>query len=200
MRCFTSTDCTARILATAACLARTRFLGYLEKVPQNEAVVLIGHGGIAKGTPPDLVSELRRLAAERQRSGQMVVSHREAELDRQIRNWPRTPETDPYKIGVEALARALAPLLGNRRLVVAYNEFCAPSIDEAIDSLVEEQFERITLVTTMYTRGGTHAEFEIPELVAAARNRHPRTRIEYAWPFDTDLIADFLSRHLASRA
>jgi sirohydrochlorin cobaltochelatase len=130
----------------------------------------------------------------------MVVSHREAELDRQIRNWPRTPETDPYKIGVEALARALAPLLGNRRLVVAYNEFCAPSIDEAIDSLVEEQFERITLVTTMYTRGGTHAEFEIPELVAAARNRHPRTRIEYAWPFDTDLIADFLSRHLASRA
>jgi sirohydrochlorin cobaltochelatase len=168
-------------------------------MPWNEAVVLVGHGGIAKGTPPDLVSEFKRLAAERQRRGQSVASDREAELDRQIRNWPRTPESDPYKMGVEALARSLAPLLGDRRLVVAYNEFCAPSVDEAIDTLVADRFERITLVTTMYTRGGSHAELEIPELVAAARSRHPRARIEYAWPFDTNLIADFLSRHLASR-
>ena len=163
---------------------------------ERAAIVLVGHGGIAKGIPPELVGELKRLEAERQRGGEAHMSEREAELDRQVRNWPRTPESDPYKFGLEALANRLAPRLGGRRLMVAYNEFCAPSVDDAIDTLVAEGWNRLTLVTTMFTRGGSHAEFEIPALVAAARQRHPRIRIDYAWPFDLEQIADFLGRHL----
>jgi sirohydrochlorin cobaltochelatase len=98
----------------------------------NEAVVLIGHGGSATDTPRALVGELKRLEAERQARRELTMSPREAELDRQVRAWPRTPETDPYKYGVEEIAQALAPRLGGRRLVVAYNEFCAPSVEDAI--------------------------------------------------------------------
>ena len=61
------------------------------------------------------------------------MSPREAELDQQIREWPRTAQNDAYKAGVDEIAKAFAPKLGGRRLVVAYNEFCAPSVETAIE-------------------------------------------------------------------
>jgi sirohydrochlorin cobaltochelatase len=163
----------------------------------KEAVVLIGHGGSASDTPRALVSELKRLEGERQARKEPTMSPREAELDKQVREWPRTPETDPYKYGVEAIAKALAPKLSGRRLVVAYNEFCAPSVEDAIEGLVGEGCERIILVSTMFTRGGIHAEFEIPAIVAETRQKHPRVTVEYAWPYEAGFIADFLAAQLA---
>ena len=125
------------------------------------------------------------------------MSPREAELDKQVREWPRTPETDPYKSGVEAIAEKLAPKLSCRRLVTAYNEFCAPSVEAAIETLVGEGFGRIVLISTMFTRGGIHAECEIPGLVIEAKKKHPGVVVEYAWPFDADFIANFLASQLA---
>ena len=161
-----------------------------------EAVILIGHGAVASGTPKPMVGELKRLEAERQARDQ-APSPREAELDKLVRGWPRTPETDPYKHGVERIAEALAPKLGGRKLVVAYNEFCAPSVEDAIESLVEDGFTRISLISTMFTRGGIHAEYEIPRIVGEAREKHPGVTVEYAWPFDAGRIADFLAGQLA---
>jgi len=163
----------------------------------KEAVVLIGHGAAAADTPRTLVAELKRLEGERQARGEAGMSPREAELDRQVRGWPRTPETDPYKSGVEQIAKALAPKLGGRRLIVAYNEFCAPSVEDAVEGLIEEGCARIRLVSTMYTRGGVHAEREIPELARRARLKHPGVEVEYAWPFDADFIASFLAEQLS---
>jgi sirohydrochlorin cobaltochelatase len=163
----------------------------------KEAVVLIGHGGTASDTPRALVSELKRLEGERQARKGLTMTPREADLDKQVREWPRTPETDPYKYGVEAIAALLAPKLGGRRLTIAYNEFCAPSVEAAIDGLVDEGFGRIQLISTMFTRGGIHAEFEIPEIVVQARKKHNGLTIDYAWPFEPAVIADFLAARLS---
>ncbi len=163
----------------------------------KEAVVLIGHGGTASDTPRAAVAELKRLEGERQARRETEMSPREAELDKLVREWPRSPETDPYKYGVEEIARALAPKLGGRELVVAYNEFCAPSVEDAIEGLVNRGFTRISLVSTMFTRGGIHAECEIPGIVIASRKKHPGVVVEYAWPFDASAIADFLSAQLS---
>ena len=165
-----------------------------------DAVILVGHGGIASDTPPELVAELKRLARERERGGDSTPSAREAELDRTIRTWPRSDVSDPYKHGLEAIGRELAPRIAPRRLVVAYNEFCAPSVDDAIDRLVADGAATITLATTMFTPGGSHAEVDIPNLVRAAAARHPEVRIGYAWPYDVEGIAEFLARHLARRS
>lgn len=162
----------------------------------KEAILLVGHGGIPADAPKAKVAELKRLESERQARGERVMSAREAELDREIREWPRTPATDPYKYGVEEIARALAPKLGGRKLVTAYNEFCAPSVEDAIEALVREGCGRVTLISTMYTRGGVHAECEIPGIVLEARKKHPGVSIEYAWPFPADAIADFLAAQL----
>lgn len=162
-----------------------------------EAVILIGHGAAAADTPRPLVAELKRLEGERQARRESVMGAREAELDKQVREWPRTAQNDAYKAGVEEIARALAPKLGGRKLVTAYNEFCAPSVEDAIEALVREGCGRVTLISTMYTRGGIHAECEIPGIVLEARKKHPGLTIEYAWPFPADAIADFLAQQLA---
>jgi sirohydrochlorin cobaltochelatase len=166
----------------------------------KEAVVLIGHGGTATDTPKAMVGELKRLEGERQARRELKMSAREAELDKIVREWPRTPQTDAYKYGVEEIAQALAPKLGGRKLVTAYNEFCAPSVEAAIEGLVAEGYSRIVLISTMFTRGGIHAECEIPGIVIETKKKHPGVVVEYAWPFDAGFIADFLSGQLARAA
>jgi len=162
----------------------------------KEAVVLIGHGSAATDTPKAMVGELKRLESERLGRREMKMGLREAELDKLVRGWPRTPANDAYKVGVDEIAAALAPKLGGRRLVTAYNEFCAPSVEDAIEGLVKEGFTRIILISTMYTRGGLHAECEIPAIVLEARKQHPGVVVEYAWPFDAGYLADFLAGQL----
>jgi sirohydrochlorin cobaltochelatase len=161
-----------------------------------EAVILVGHGGIPADAPGELVSELKRLEASRRARGEAEMTAREAELDRRLREWPRAPATDPYKFGLEAVAGELRTRLDGRHLVTAYNEFCAPSVEEAIASLVSEGASRITLLTTMFTRGGSHAELEIPQIIEDMRARFPDVALEYVWPFDLGEIASFLAAHV----
>jgi sirohydrochlorin cobaltochelatase len=120
-------------------------------------------------------------------------------LEHRIRTWPRTPATDPYQAGIEALAAALRPRLGGARLVIAYNEFCAPSLADAVQALVADAVRRITVVPTMLTPGGSHSEIDIPAALAALRLRHPAVALQYAWPVDVDLLAGMLATHLAAR-
>ena len=162
----------------------------------KKAVILVGHGAPASDTPKNLVSELKSLEAQRKAKGISSMSDREAELDAQIRSWPRTPETDPYKSGLEKLAAKLQPKLIGIPLIVAYNEFCCPSVEESVAQLVTKRFNHITLVTTMFTPGGSHSEKEIPEIIAQMHQLYPDVFLEYAWPFELEHIADFLAGHL----
>jgi len=119
------------------------------------AVVLIGHGGIAKDCPADLVSKLKRLEGQRRASGSSITPE-EQEVDRTIRRWPRTAASDPYQAGLEAVGDALRPLLDGALFALAYNEFCAPSIEESIENLIRQGATHIMVATTMFTPGGTH--------------------------------------------
>ena len=60
------------------------------------------------------------------------ISSQEVELDNTIRKWKRTPETDPYKFGLETLASRMKSFLKNYTVKTAYNEFCYPSIADAV--------------------------------------------------------------------
>jgi sirohydrochlorin cobaltochelatase len=160
----------------------------------QKAVLLVGHGATASDTPRELVGELKRLEAQRAPGAPM--SPREAEVDARVRRWPRTAKTDPYQAGVEAIASALRKALPGRKVLVAYNEFCAPAVDEALDALAADGTREITVVSTMLTRGGVHSETEIPSLIKQAKARHPGLTIRYAWPFDADALAGLLGVHV----
>lgn len=162
---------------------------------RGKAVLLVGHGAVARDCPRELVTRLKALEAQRRGRGGPTTEE-EVELETRIRRWPRTPTNDPYRKGLEALAERLREHLGNTVLAVAYNEFCAPSIAEAVEALVAGGAADITVVTTMMTSGGAHSEIDIPEALAELRQRFPRIVLRYAWPVAPDLVAEMLARQV----
>jgi sirohydrochlorin ferrochelatase len=159
-------------------------------------VILVGHGGIPKGCPQELVTKLKRLEAQR-RTAKMPPSPEEIELDSKIRQWPRTLETDPYQLGLEAVAAQLRAKLGEVLFAVAYNEFCAPTLEDSVKELIKKGATHITITTTMFTPGGSHSEVEIPEILEQLRKQYPDIVLRYAWPFDLLMVAKLLQEQVA---
>ncbi len=161
----------------------------------HRAVILVGHGGLPKDCPREVIQQFKQLERERKASGNPPTAQ-ERDLEKLIREWPRTPENDPYKAGLESLAERLEPLLEGAPLVLAYNEFCAPTVEDAVADLVKQGITHITVVPTMLTPGGSHSEIEIPGILEGLRARHPALEIRYAWPADLGLLAGMLADHL----
>ncbi len=160
----------------------------------QRGVLLVGHGGIPKDYPRELVTKLKTLEARRRASGTEPTAE-ESDLDRRIRQWPRTPETDPYQAGFEALAAHLGTLL-HEHFAIAYNEFCAPTVEDAVEEMIEAGITMITVVPSMLTPGGSHSEIEIPESLDRLRLGFPHVEIRYAWPFDLPAVATMLASQL----
>ena len=190
-------------------------------------VVLIGHGSPATDCPPQLIGELMSLEWRPHHDGQGPHGHsgnpstppppagslgtsrrldeaalrgRAAELDATIRDWPRRADNDPYKRGLEQLADELRPLLPTGLLVVGYNEFCRPSIPEAIAQVIAAGAARVLVIPTMLTPGGVHSEVDIPRALEQVRRAHSAVAIEYVWPFDLQEVAMLLAAHLGRAA
>ena len=161
----------------------------------TQGVILVGHGGIPTDCPQELVTKLKRLEAQR-RATKLPPSAEEIELDTKIRRWPRTKATDPYQSGLEAVAALLSLYLNNALFTLAYNEFCAPTLEEAVENLIGQGATSITVLTSMFTPGGSHSEVEIPEILEHLRPQYPGVELRYAWPFDLQLIARTLAEQL----
>ena len=162
---------------------------------KRKAVILIGHGGLPSDIPKEVVEDFKKVHKQRMQMGTPITS-KEKDLESIIRNWERTPESDPYKSGLEKLAAHLAPRLDGYILKTAYNEFCFPSIEQAADQLAKENVKEVILITTMITPGGSHSEREIPEEVVALRIKYPKINFQYAWPYDLDVFSNLLSDHI----
>ena len=161
----------------------------------KKAVILVGHGGLPSDMPSEIVEKFMRVHKGRIKAGGPITEH-EIELDTTIRKWNRTPENDPYKTGLESLAAHMEPMLEGHILRTAYNEFCYPAIEDAVEELAKESAKKIIIVTTMITRGGSHSENEIPEELSALSLKYPGIDIQYAWPYDMDVFALFLTTHI----
>ena len=156
-------------------------------------VILVGHGGVPTDCPPTLVAEFKK--AEAKAAAQHGPTPELAAADKKLRSWPRTPQTDPYKWGLEAIAASLAQK--GFTVLPAYNEFCAPSLEDAFEDAVRQGAADISIITTMFTRGGIHSEREIPALVNTLKSKHPGVTVNYRWPFDLNLVASFLAQALS---
>lgn len=170
----------------------------MKRQEPSDAVVLVGHGGVPKDYPRDDLARLKALESTRRARG-TEPSDEERALETKIRTWPRTATTDPYQAGLEVLAAALRPLVAPASLVVAYNEFCAPTLTGAVERLVAGGTRRIVVVPTMLTAGGVHSEMEIPEVIATLRTRFPSVELVYAWPFEPSAVAGLLAAQIALR-
>jgi sirohydrochlorin cobaltochelatase len=162
------------------------------------AVVLAMHGLPARDFPREALAELMAMQS-RLGHGRAASSpgfaRRYRELDRRVRAWPRTEANDPFFAGSTQLATQLSAETG-WPVVVGFNEFCAPDLDEALDQAASLA-AHVYVVTPMMTRGGEHSEVDIPAAIERARQRHPDVRFVYAWPYPVEKIARHLAEQLA---
>jgi sirohydrochlorin cobaltochelatase len=118
------------------------------------------------------------------------------ELEARVLAWPRTPQNDPFHAGSLDLAGQLRRASG-LEVILGFNEFCSPTLDEALEQAGAHATEKVIVITPMMIRGGEHSAVEIPEAIQRARNRHPAIQFLYVWPFDSADIARFLASQVS---
>ncbi|MGE5618009.1 MAG: sirohydrochlorin chelatase [Sphingomonadaceae bacterium] len=161
-------------------------------------ILLAMHGAPPKDFPKRELGEYFGLRTRLQHSAgpdRAEMERRHAELEAKMLAWPRTAQNDPYYAAAQALAAQLRAT-AESEVVVAFNEFCAPTLDEAMDHAMALSPDRVVVITPMMTRGGEHSEVDIPEAVRRAQGRYPSVPIVYAWPFDVSDIARFLTSQI----
>lgn len=157
-------------------------------------IVLAMHGVPPRDFPRPELMEYFRLSLKAEDNPSSLSpweAARLAELERKIRSWPRNEMNDPFYAGSVKISQALESLAGCE-VLLGFNEFCSPSVEEAVELACSRKPETIIVVTPMLTPGGEHAAREIPAAIEKVRTRHPEINIVYAWPFEPEEIARFL--------
>jgi len=162
------------------------------------AVVLAMHGVPPRDFPKGEMMELFGLhhhLSQASESERDALRNRHDRLEAKIRNWPRTPENDPFHAASLEIAHELKEIL-ETDVFVGFNEFCAPTIEDAIGEAASQSPNKIIVTTPMMTRGGEHSERDIPLAIKRAQELYPDVEIVYAWPYDISDVAGFLAKHI----
>ena len=164
--------------------------------PVKTAVVVIGHGIIAKNYPADKMAAYRNVMSAVEKSGgeQAAPDSLKAQMaamDLDMRAWPRTAENDPYDASVQQLARDIQKVGHYDIVEVAFNEFCGQDVDDAITAAVDKGASRVIVMSTMLIKGGDHADREILGKIIKARAERPQADVRYVWPIDELNMAHF---------
>lgn len=157
-------------------------------------IVLAMHGAPPLDFPKDELAEFFKLHIQMEQVPehmQNAIRPRYEELEEKVRTWPRNDKNDPYFAGAEEMARELQKVSGYD-VSVGYNEFCAPTIEEAVIRANGGNPDRIIVITPMMTKGGEHAGSDIPKAIENAKAQNPKIPVVYAWPFSSEDIAEFL--------
>ena len=136
-------------------------------------IVLAMHGAPPSDFPRQEVAELFALHGRLEHAAgpeRAALERRYNELHAKMRAWPRTAQNDRFWAASMEMANALSQETGHT-VVFGFNQFCAPSLDEALDEAAAEGIERIVVLTPMMTRGGEHAEEDIPAAIRRAKER-----------------------------
>jgi len=166
----------------------------MAEIKKKQVIVLAMHGVVPRDFPRQELREYFELSLKAQYSPFSLSEPeigRLTELERKMRLWPRDEENDPFYFGSLKISRALESLAGCE-VILGFNEFCAPSVEEALEEACRRNAETVLVLTPMLTPGGEHAGREIPEAIKKTKAKHPEIRIIYAWPFEPEEIARFL--------
>lgn len=149
------------------------------------ALILVGHGGIPKDFPK--VREYFQLQSQGGEKFQQIK--------KELIYWQRNEKNDAYWAGMQKVANEAAKNKLFSSVQVAFNEFCAPLVMEALTEVAKNKPDEIILTSVMITPGGEHSEVDIPELIKIFKEENPGIKITYAWPYQPDEISEFLISH-----
>lgn len=160
----------------------------------TQEIVLAMHGAPPLDFPKDELTEFFKLHVQMEMVSeqmQKTIKPRYEELEEKVRTWPRNDENDPFFAGAVDMAGHLQKVSGYN-VFIGFNEFCSPTLEEAIIKANENKPERIIVITPMMTKGGEHAGYDIPKAIENVKSQNPEIPIVYAWPFESEDVAEFL--------
>ena len=162
-------------------------------------IVLAMHGVPPKDFPRYELAEFFGLYLHLEHKGELPPDRRQKhdKLQKKLQEWPRTPNNDPYFHSSQKLAKELS-IITSCEVIVGFNEFCKPSIIEALETAIAKNPPKILVITPMMTPGGEHSEVDIPAAIEHIRKRHPAIKIKYIWPFDLSKVAKFLADQIST--
>jgi sirohydrochlorin cobaltochelatase len=160
-------------------------------------VVLVGHGTPPEEFPSEKVAEYIRLE-QRLGAGDAAAEEPFAVLDREVRSLPRTRYNDPYWFHLNELALAIKRQSNLVDVIAAFNEFCDPTVQAAIQQAVGSRPDLIVVVPTMVVRGGPHSEEDIRRKVSEMARKVRHIPIVYAWPFQRRALTNFFLAHITT--
>lgn len=160
---------------------------------QDTFILLAMHGTPPNDFPKDDAAQFFRLHSQ-MHSGEAneTLKRRYDKLEDKMRNWPRTSQNDPYSAGSQDLGLQLSKVTGYE-VIVGFNEFCAPSLDDAFDQTAKKGAQKFIVVTPMMGSGGHHSEVDIPSAIKRAQKKYPEITFYYVWPYKTTNLAQFLN-------
>ncbi len=165
----------------------------------KSVIVLAMHGSPPRDFPRDEMKEFFELHSRfhhppLDRDNPLYIRY--LELERKMRSWPRTPGNDPFWAGATPIAAELKEASG-LDVIIGYNEFCSPTIDEALEEASLRSPGKIIVVTPMMTRGGEHSQHDIPHAIERFQTRFPSVPVVYAWPFEASHVGRFLAEQIS---
>lgn len=168
------------------------------KKTSSKAVILAMHGSPPRDFPKRELAEFFDLHMKLENMPQMLSEKEKQrchELEEKIRNWPRTEQNDPFFTSSKQIAALIGDTI-NLKTFVGFNEFCNPSIIEALTTAIAENYTQLFVITPMMTPGGEHSEHDIPHAIEKVKKEHPEVTITYVWPFELQEVAEFLVEQL----
>ncbi len=104
---------------------------------------------------------------------------------------------DPlWRAPIEAVAALIRAQHPSRNVACAYLELCAPTLAQACHELIGKGATQITVVP-MFLGTGKHAREDLPVLIHALREQHPRVQFKAQPAIGEDLRLTTLMAEIA---
>jgi sirohydrochlorin cobaltochelatase len=145
------------------------------------------------GTPPIDLPNLIMMEFMMAKAG-MGKRSNYLKLEKKIRNWPRT-DKDAYWVGTRKMGEVLGKMTGSK-VIVGYNEFCAPSLAETFDEAIRGKTQKVLVLSPMWEPANPHSDSDVPIAIRRAKKKFPQIEFVYAWPFSYDKTVPFLRDQL----
>jgi sirohydrochlorin cobaltochelatase len=107
-------------------------------------------------------------------------------------HWPRNENNDAYWAGFMKVVKEVEKTNKYSSVHPAFNEMCAPTVDEALNEALKTNPDEILITSIMVTPGGGHSEHDIPKTIEAFKKKNPSIKVVYAWPYDPADISNML--------
>lgn len=150
------------------------------------SIVIVGHGSVPHDYP-----RIKEYFEAHIKGGDEYEK-----LEHELLYWPRNEENDPYWAGFMSVINDLKKTNSYHSVHPAFNEMCAPTVEEALNQALEQNPDKIVVVSIMLTPGGGHSEHDIPTAIEMFAEDHPKANIVYAWPYEVSEISNILVKQI----